>query len=71
MDNDCLLKVDCMPQIGCRPLRLPLDHSSFAPFVEAKFIADTGQEVMSLTVGNESYSADPNKAVIKDRKSVV
>ncbi len=63
--SDCFLKVSCMPQIGCKPLRLPLDHDSFAPFVEAKFINKTNQEVSAVLVGNESYKIRPNTAVIK------
>lgn len=63
--NECFLKVSCMPQIGCKPLRLPFDHDSFAPFVEAKFINETNQEITSVTVGNESYKTRPNTAVIK------
>lgn len=54
-----------MPQIGCLPLRLPLDHDSFAPFVRATFVNEVNQEITSVTVGNESYKSRPNTAVIK------
>lgn len=65
MDKACFLKVACLPQIGCKPLRLPMDHDSFAPFVEAIFEAPADNGVMRLTVGNESYRDRPNTAIIK------
>lgn len=65
MDDFCFLKIGCMPQIGCRPLRLPMDYDSFSPFVVATFQSPKGAEVLRVTVGNESYPSRPNTAVIK------
>jgi len=67
MDKACFLKVGCMPQKGCRPLRLPMDHDSFAPFVVAIFESKSEDNSggMKITVGNDSYKQRPNTACIK------
>ena len=61
-DQSCFLKVGCLPQIGCKPLHLPLNYDSFSPFVEAVIGAPGGP---TIKVGNESYPSRPNTACIK------
>ena len=65
MDKSCFLKVGCMAQVGCKPLRLPMDYDSFAPFVIARFQSSDKNGGLELTVGNDSYSQRPNTACIK------
>jgi hypothetical protein len=65
MDKSCFLKVPCLAQIGCKPLRLPMDHDSFGPFVQAIFEVYEGDNKIRVTVGNESYKSRPNTAIIK------
>ena len=62
MANQCL--AGCIADYECGPLHTPgpagEQGESFAPWVKVEIIA--GQ---SITVGNESYSADKNTAIVK------
>lgn len=62
-EQPCFLKIGCMPQIGCKPLHLPLNYDAFSPFVEAELGSPNGAVIK---VGNESYPDRPNTAIIKN-----